>query len=118
MTIPRVKTALGASDTAMPAMPAPQAAYWSEGDSNFYFANLPISGDPAFQYVIKPECTILQLAPGTDAVMIFDSPELIAFGIGFPLKAGGFYTFSVTPGSTMYIAGTTSSFGTLFVLEG
>lgn len=44
MTIPRVKTALGAADTAMPAMPAPQAAYWAEGDSNFSLLLVPMFG--------------------------------------------------------------------------
>lgn len=60
----------------------------------------------------------MQIVSEIDAVILFDSPELIAQLIGFPLKAGGYYTFSVEPGSTMYVAGTSGEFGTIFVLEG
>lgn len=125
MMIPIVRTAI-APNNGMPAHPAPHAAYFKNGDSmvpNCTTYNFHSAYEKEFKF--SESTNLIQLYTNADVKILTYTPidendeyvEGIFDASALLLNAGGYYSFSVIPASTLYFKAVSEP-GDLTILEG
>ena len=113
MTIPIVKTAI-APNNGMPAHPAPNARYFRYEflGTDTYQPNckkVPVFSSFSNSLTFSQMTSLVQIYTPVDIIFCtnIDQDSLIIEDIldacGMILKAGGYYSFSVTPGSMFFV---------------
>lgn len=109
MSIPLVNTAIAPSG-ALPAHPAPTAE-----DMNI--SQLSVDANGHIAHEISTESSLIQVHATGDVLFYSDkNGDAFTPDFGMPLTAGGYFSFSVRAGSTLYFSSQKNAL--VYVLEG
>jgi hypothetical protein len=123
MTIPIVKTAI-APNGGMPAHPAPNARFFRH-DNDYYLTNCnthPVFSSFVNSLSFNASTSLIQIYTPEDVRFCTnidpDFPDLdVALELnGMILKGGGYYSFSVDPGTTFFVKALTTD-SSITILE-